>query len=84
MTARRATTAQAAPHTTPHVATTGDTPSPVKSIKRIGKSTPKPIKRIGRADNPGAAMRDARERADSHSWYNGGGGFGGTGGFSLE
>ncbi|MER6316130.1 hypothetical protein ABT237_20430 [Streptomyces sp. NPDC001581] len=80
-----ATTAHAAPQTTPHVAATDGTPPPVKSIKRIGKSTPRPdpVKRIGRANNPSTAMQDARQRADSRSWSNHVGGYGGTGGHSF-
>uniref|UniRef100_A0AAU2K024 Uncharacterized protein n=1 Tax=Streptomyces sp. NBC_00049 TaxID=2903617 RepID=A0AAU2K024_9ACTN len=59
-----ATTAQAAPSTAP--AATTDEPTPVKSIKRIGKAQPKSIKRIGRATNPDTAMQDAKLRADSY------------------
>uniref|UniRef100_A0AAU2K2G7 Uncharacterized protein n=1 Tax=Streptomyces sp. NBC_00049 TaxID=2903617 RepID=A0AAU2K2G7_9ACTN len=72
-----ATTAHAASNTAPVITT--DEPGPVKNI---GTAEPKSIKRIGRANNPGTAMHDAKMRADSfidHSKVAGRGGSAGGG-----
>ncbi|MER6197930.1 hypothetical protein ABT234_11275 [Streptomyces sp. NPDC001586] len=53
------TVAHASPTTAPAV-TTDDSPTPGKSIKRIGRAKPQSIKRIGRAD-----ASDDLQKADS-------------------